>query len=157
MPYTLCLPPFCQLWGSDFPVYSPGWLALLLINADYYFINNGCSATRVMHAVSTSCGADCVYQIQHKRFLPLDVWPGNLIDNRLQSTQPMSGVAVTAVMVDCYAYCVETPPPQQCGPHLPFFGKSAMRTRWNAGTAHHKSGRCRDKSRSENHTQTNTR
>ena len=34
-----------------------------------------------------------------------------------------------------------------------FLGKSAMRTSWMAGTAPHKSRRCRDKSQSDNHTQ----
>ena len=50
--------------------------------------------------------------------------------------------------------CVKTSRPQQWGPDLPFLAKPAMRTRWVTGAAPHKSGRCRDKSRSDKHTQT---
>ena len=39
--------------------------------------------------------------------------------------------------------CLPLTPPAM-GPRLPFFGKPAMRTRWLAGNAPHKSGRCRD-------------
>ena len=58
---------------------------------------------------------------------------------RLQTTQPTSGGAVTADS-SCCANCVEPPRPQQWGPDLPFFGMPAMRTRWMAGAAAHKSG-----------------
>ena len=58
---------------------------------------------------------------------------------RLQTTQPTSGGAVT-VISSCCANCVEPPRPQQWGPDLPFFGMPAMRTRWMAGAAAHKSG-----------------
>ena len=56
-----------------------------------------------------------------------------------QTTQPTSGGAVTVVS-SCCANCVEPPRPQQWGPDLPFFGMPAMRTRWMAGAAAHKSG-----------------
>ena len=36
--------------------------------------------------------------------------------------------------------CRTPPRPQQWGPDLPFLGMPAMRTRWMAGTAAHKSG-----------------
>ena len=39
-------------------------------------------------------------------------------------------------------------PAPAMGPDLLFMGNSAMRTRWKAGIASHKSGWCRDKSRS---------
>ena len=54
--------------------------------------------------------------------------------NRLQTAQPTSGGAVTA-LTNCCANCVETSRPQQWGPDLPCFGQAAMRTRWMAGTA----------------------
>ena len=57
----------------------------------------------------------------------------------LQTTQPTSGGAVTVVS-SCCANCVEPPRPQQWGPDLPFLGMPAMRTRWMAGAAAHKSG-----------------
>ena len=41
--------------------------------------------------------------------------------DRLQTTQPTSGGAVTVVS-SCCANCVEPPRPQQWGPDLPFFG-----------------------------------
>ena len=41
--------------------------------------------------------------------------------DRLQTTQPTSGGAVT-VVPSCCANCVEPPRPQQWGPDLPFFG-----------------------------------
>ena len=47
-----------------------------------------------------------------------------------------SGV-VTSVLANCCANCVYTSRPQQCGPF------------WMAGTAPHKSERCRQKSRSD--------
>ena len=47
---------------------------------------------------------------------------------RLQTTQPTSGVAVTADS-SCCANCVEPPHPQQWGPDLPFLGMPAMQTR----------------------------
>ena len=40
---------------------------------------------------------------------------------RLQTTHPTSGGAVTVVS-SCCANCVEPPRPQQWGPDLPFFG-----------------------------------
>ena len=40
------------------------------------------------------------------------------------------------------------------GPDYSFLDKPAMRTRWMAGNATHKSVRCRDQSRSDHHTQT---
>ena len=57
----------------------------------------------------------------------------------LQTTQPTSGGAVTADSSSC-ANCVEPLRPQQWGPDLPFLGMPAMRTRWMAGVAAHKSG-----------------
>ena len=65
---------------------------------------------------------------------------------RLQMTQPTSGGAVTAV-TNCCANCVEPSRPQQCWPDIPSFGKPAMRM---VGAALHKSGWCRDESRSDN-------
>ena len=62
-----------------------------------------------------------------------------MFHQRLQTTQPTSGGAVT-VDSSCCANCVELSRPQRWGPDLPFFGKPAMRTRWMAGTAAHKSG-----------------
>ena len=53
--------------------------------------------------------------------------------------QPTSGGAVTADSSGC-ANCVEPPRPQQWGPDLPFLGMPAMRTRWMAGAATHKTG-----------------
>ena len=68
----------------------------------------------------------------------------------LQTTQPTSGGAVTADS-SCCANGVEPPRPQQWGPDLPgFFGMPAMQTRWMTGAAAHKSGWCRDQSRSDN-------
>ena len=58
---------------------------------------------------------------------------------RLQTTQPTSGGAVTADS-SCCASCVEPPRPQQWGPDLPFLGMPVMRTRWLAGAVAHKSG-----------------
>ena len=58
----------------------------------------------------------------------------------LQTTQPTSGGAVTSDS-SCCANCVKLSRPQQWGPDLPFFpGMPAMRTRWMAGAAAHKSG-----------------
>ena len=57
----------------------------------------------------------------------------------LQTTQPTSGGAVTADK-NCCANCVEPSRPQQWGPDLLFLGMPAMRTRWMAGAAAHKSG-----------------
>ena len=59
-------------------------------------------------------------------------------NNWLQTTQPTSGGAVTADP-SCCANCVETPHPQQWVSDLPFLGMPAMRTRWMAGAAAHKS------------------
>ena len=42
---------------------------------------------------------------------------------RLQTTQPTSGGAGTAV-TNCCAKCVKTSRPQQWGPDLPFFGQA---------------------------------
>ena len=42
---------------------------------------------------------------------------------RLQTTQPTSGAAVTAV-TNCCAKCVEPSLPQQWGHELPFFGQA---------------------------------
>ena len=51
---------------------------------------------------------------------------------------------------------VSTPPrPQQWGTRLSFLGKPVMRNRMMAGNAPHESGRCRDESKSDKHTQTN--
>ena len=74
--------------------------------------------------------------------------------SRLQTTQPTSGGAVTAV-INCCANCVEQHPPpppfppgpQQWGPDIPLFDKMTMRM---VGAAPHKSGWCRDESRSDN-------
>ena len=67
---------------------------------------------------------------------------------RLQMTHHTSGWAVTAV-TNCCTNCVgKNHRPQQWGPDL---GKAAMWPRWMAGTDPHKSGWCRDKSRSDNH------
>ena len=52
---------------------------------------------------------------------------------------PPSGGAVTAD-TNCCANCVETSRPQECGPIYRVLGKPAMRTRWMAGAAPHKSG-----------------
>ena len=43
----------------------------------------------------------------------------------IQTTQPTSGGAVTAV-INCCANCVETSRPQQWVPELPFLDKPAM-------------------------------
>ena len=67
-------------------------------------------------------------------------------------TQHTSGGAVTAV-TNCCANCVETSRPSNGGTIYRFFGKPVMRARWMAGAAPHKSRLCRDKSRSNNHTQ----
>ena len=45
------------------------------------------------------------------------------------------------------------PAPNNMGSIYCFIGKPAMRTRWIAGIAPHKSGRCRDLPRSDNYTQ----
>ena len=57
---------------------------------------------------------------------------------RLQTTQPTSGGAVTADS-SCCANCVEPPRPSNGGPIYRFLGMPAMRTRWMAGAAAHKS------------------
>ena len=59
--------------------------------------------------------------------------------SRLQTTQPTSGGAVTAV-INCSANCAEPSRPQQWGPDIPFFGKPDMRM---VGAAPHKSGESR--------------
>ena len=56
----------------------------------------------------------------------------------LQTTQPTSGGAVT-VDSSCCANCVEPPRPNG-GTIYRFLGMPAMRTRWMAGAAAHKSG-----------------
>ena len=58
---------------------------------------------------------------------------------RLQTTQHTSGGAVTVVS-SCCANCVEPPAPSNGGPIYRFLGMPAMRTRWMAGAAAHKSG-----------------
>ena len=68
-------------------------------------------------------------------------------EDRLQTTQHTSDKAVTEVLSNCYANCVDTSRLQQWGPEIPFFGNPAIRTRWMAGTVPYKSGRCRDNSR----------
>ena len=60
-------------------------------------------------------------------------WMNN---KRLQTTQPASGGAVT----NCCANCVEPSHLQQWGARFTVFDKLAMRTRWMAGAASHKSG-----------------
>ena len=59
----------------------------------------------------------------------------------LQTTQPTSGGAVTVVS-SCCANCVEPPPPPPAmgARFTVFLGMPAMRTRWMAGAAAHKSG-----------------
>ena len=52
------------------------------------------------------------------------------------------------------ANCIYPSHPQQWRHDYRFLGKPVMRTRWMAGTAPHKSGRCRDESRSDKYTQT---
>ena len=69
----------------------------------------------------------------------LEIDKEDVHDRRLQTTQPTSGGAVTAAK-NCCANCVEPSRPQQWGPDLPFLGMPAMRTRWMAGAAAHKSG-----------------
>ena len=59
--------------------------------------------------------------------------------NWLQTTQPTSGGAVTADK-NCCANCVEPSRPSNGGPIYRFLGMPAMRTRWMAGAAAHKSG-----------------
>ena len=56
----------------------------------------------------------------------------------LQTTQPTSGGPVTTDS-SCCANCVEHPRLHQWVPDLPFWDMSAMRTRWMAGAAAHKS------------------
>ena len=69
------------------------------------------------------------------------VQPTKRINNagRLQTTQHTSGGAVTADS-SCCANCVEPSRPPQWGFDLPFLGMPAIRTRWMAGAAAHKSG-----------------
>ena len=52
------------------------------------------------------------------------------------------------------ANCVDPSRPQHWEHDYRFFGNPVMWTRWMAGNAPHKSGRCRDESRSDKHTQT---
>ena len=66
--------------------------------------------------------------------------------SRLQTTQPTIGGAITAV-INCCANSVEPSRPRQWGPDIPFFCKPAMRM---VGAVPHKSGWCRDESRSDN-------
>ena len=49
--------------------------------------------------------------------------------DRLQTTQPTSGGAVTADK-NCCANCVEPSRPQQWGPDLPFFGHADPLDGW---------------------------
>ena len=58
----------------------------------------------------------------------------------LQTTQDTRGVAVTAVLPSCCAYCVETSRTKQWGHDFPFLGKPAIRTHWMAGAALHEDG-----------------
>ena len=59
----------------------------------------------------------------------------------LQTTKPTRGGAVTAVWQTLCKFCR---PLQQWGPDYRFLCKPAMRIRWIAGNAPHKSGRCGD-------------
>ena len=45
-------------------------------------------------------------------------------EDRLQTTQHTSDKAVTEVLSNCYANCVDTSRLQQWGPEIPFFWKS---------------------------------
>ena len=58
---------------------------------------------------------------------------------RLQTTQPISGGAVTADS-SCCTNCVEPPRPSNGCPIYIFLGMPATRTRWMTGAAAHKSG-----------------
>ena len=59
---------------------------------------------------------------------------------RLQTTQPTSGGAITANS-SCCANCGRTSPPPAVGARFTvFLGMPAMRTRWMAGAVAHKSG-----------------
>ena len=57
----------------------------------------------------------------------------------LQTTQPTSNGIVTAV-TNCCSNCVETSRPRNGGPIFRCLGGPAMRIRWMAGAAPHKSG-----------------
>ena len=73
----------------------------------------------------------------------------------LQKTQPTRGGAVTVVWQTLCKLCLSITPAPSMGAQLPcFFDKPIMLTRWMAGTAPHKSGRCREESRSDKYTQT---
>ena len=74
---------------------------------------------------------------------------GEEMDKWFQTTQPISGGSVTADP-SCCASCVEPHRPQRWVPDLPFLCMPVIRTRWIAGAAAHKSGSCRDQSRSDN-------
>ena len=71
----------------------------------------------------------------------------------LQKTQLTRGGAITVVWQILCKLCLPSCP-QQWGPDYRFLCKPVMRTRWMAGTAPHKSGRCRYESRSDKYTQT---
>ena len=59
--------------------------------------------------------------------------------HELQTTQPTSGAAVTANK-NCCANGVKPSRPSNGSPIYRFLGMPAMRTRWMAGAAAHKSG-----------------
>ena len=59
--------------------------------------------------------------------------------DHMEEAQHTSGGAVTADS-SCCANCVDPPRSQQWGPIYRFLGMPAMRTRWMAGAAAHKSG-----------------
>ena len=74
-------------------------------------------------------------------------------EDLLQTTQPTSGGAVTVVWQPC-ENCVDPSHPQQWRTDFRLGGQPVMQSRWMVGTAPHKSGICRDESRSDKHTQT---
>ena len=61
---------------------------------------------------------------------------------RLQTTQPTRGGAVSHRSGKPGVNCDDPVLPQQWGPDYHLLGKPAMRSRWMAGNAPRKSGRC---------------
>ena len=72
---------------------------------------------------------------------------------RLQTTQPISGGAVTAV-TNCWANCVETSRPQKWRSDLQFFGQAGHADPLDGWRCSSKSKGCRDKHRFDSYTQT---
>ena len=115
--------------SSTAPTYEPHchpWICRDLID-DYFF---------------SSCRENGMMEL-------LVIWTNNNMNTGFKSKQYTHGGAVTLVMTHNCANCVGTPASSIEAPIYRFWA-----SRWMADTDHHKSGRYRDKSRSDNSTHT---